>query len=108
MKYPLIPPDYAKEWYKPIPISNPLDLSFNKISDRSEPMSELKRGDAILYHTNSNSFYYNIGILLDETEDGWLVCCSVFKNDDGSLDFIQNVAITKNVRPVDIKEHKHV
>ncbi len=108
MKYPLIPPDYAKEWYKPVCITNALDSSCSKIVNRSELMSELKRGDAVLYHTNNNNFYYNIGILLDTTEDGWLVCCSVFKNEDGSLDFTQNVAITKNIRPVNIKEHNHV
>ena len=64
----------------------------------------MKRGDPVLYKLHAISSYWNIGVLLAETKDGYLICTSIWESEDGSIDYKQSITLTNVVKPYEFKE----
>ena len=63
----------------------------------------MKRGDTVLFQIVPAVGYWNIGILLAEIPDGYLICSAVSEH-NGAKDYTNNVCIAKRIEAIDLEE----
>ena len=61
----------------------------------------MKRGDPVLFQLVPGTEFWNIGILLAEVPDGYLICTSVHTH-CGVKNYTTSVCVAARIEPIDL------